>query len=261
MHILVVNDDGIGAEGISVLERAAYQLSDRVSVVAPAREHSAQSHAITVAKPIIVNRIPHERNIVRYSVEGTPTDCVRLAVLELCEPIDLVISGINHGANLGWEIFFSGTVSAAAEAFSFGIPAIAFSLATWQGFDFTASEDVATRIIQAITAQYHGQEEPYLYNVNIPPISLEEIKGVKMTLQEPNIKGDSYLSRQTPDGRTYYWATWGSRQEARDQLEGDDWDAVAIRNNYVSVTRLKYEISSILPNDYMVDALSKVQFD
>jgi len=260
MHILVTNDDGINAAGMAALERAAYRLTDRVSVVAPAQENSAQSHAITVGKPIIVNRIEHEKNLVRYSVEGTPTDCVRLAILELCEPIDLVISGINHGANLGWEIFFSGTVSAAAEGFSFGIPAIAFSLATFSKHSFEAAEKVAERMIQAITAQYHGQSEPYLYNVNVPPIALEEIKGVRVTHQEPNIKGDSYLSRETPDGRTYFWATWNSRQEARDKLEGADYDAVAIRENYVSVSRLKYEVSTILPNDYMIDAMGKVQF-
>ncbi len=242
-HILVVNDDGINAKGLAALEAAAYSISDRVSVVAPKFEHSAQSHAITIREPIFADPIKHPTNLIRYAIQGTPTDCVRLALLELCqEPVDLVLSGINHGANIGWEVFFSGTVSAAAEAYSFGIPALAFSLATWEPEpNFQVAEKVTTQILKRLLEQ-ESFEAPFLYNINIPALSHEQLKGLRVTLREPNVKGDRYEKRQAPDGRTYYWATWGTRHEESQKIKDPCYDVVALREHYISLTKLRYEI-------------------
>ena len=263
MHILIVNDDSIHAEGIKALEKAAYGVCDRISVVAPAHEHSAQSHAITVRHPILVTEMEDERNLLRVSVEGTPTDCVRLAILELCEePIDLVISGINHGANMGWEIFFSGTVSAAAEAYSFGIPGVAFSLASWAEHDFSACEKVCETMIRTIVDEVKdpARKDPFLYNVNIPALPLEDIQGVRVTHLEPNVKGDRYEKRQAPDGRDYYWATWGDRQARRDAVVDPEIDVVAIRDGFVSLTKLHYEVSALPKESGLVKHFGDMRF-
>ena len=259
MHILIVNDDGIEAAGLAALEEAALAVSDEVSVVAPTQEHSAQSHAITVREPILVNELQSQANLIRYSIQGTPTDCVRLAILELCpKPPGLVLSGINHGANMGWEIFFSGTVAAAAEAYSFGIPSVAFSLASWSKCEFQTASRVAKVMIENFVAL--GQGEPFFYNVNIPPISYNDIKGVRLTRTEPNVKGDGYVSREAPDGRRYFWATWGDRHTKSSEITDPSYDVVAIRENYVSLTKLKYDVSASLEETETSQKFTNISF-
>lgn len=243
MHILISNDDGIQAPGIKALERAARRVADHVSIVAPVAQHSAQSHAITIRHPILVDELERSPEQVRIAVEGTPTDCVRLAILELCpKPIDLVLGGINHGANMGWEIFFSGTVSIAAEAYSFGIPAVAFSQASWHDHPMDACEEAAVKVLERVLEE--DRSVPFLYNVNIPAIPYADIKGVRVTSLEPNVKGDAYICREAPDGRKYYWATWGERFTRRQELTDSNLDAVAVREGYVSLTKLHYEVSA-----------------
>lgn len=265
MHILIVNDDGIDAPGLAALESAAYTLTDQVSVVAPLHEHSAQSHAITVRKPVLVDKRVHNLNVVRYAVDGTPTDCVRLAILELCPTRpDLVLSGINHGGNIGWEIFFSGTVSAAAEAYSFGIPAVAFSLATWGECAFQAAERVAADVLRKLAGLgLNSQEQniPALYNVNIPHVPLREIRGVRVTRPEPNVKGDGYVRREAPDGRTYFWATWGDRHARSAKLNDPKYDVVAIRERYVSVSKLHYEVCHAPADTGLGESLGDMKFE
>jgi len=243
MHILICNDDGIHGPGLAALEAAAYSITDKVSVVAPLHEHSAQSHAITVRSPIMVNRIKHPTNLVRYAVEGTPTDCVRLGILELCpEPVDLVLSGINPGANMGWEIFFSGTVAIAAEAYSFNIPGVAFSLASWSNWNFQPAQKLVEQFLAKLVAT-EDLKKPFLYNVNLPPRPVSDVKGIWVTTLEPNIKGDAYDCREAPDGRKYYWATWGEREQRRSGVVDPNVDVVAVRDGYVSLTKLRYEIA------------------
>lgn len=243
MHILICNDDGIHGPGLAALEAAAYTITDKVSVIAPVHEHSAQSHAITVRSPIMVSRIKHPLNVIRCAVEGTPTDCVRLGILELCpEPIDLVLSGINPGANMGWEIFFSGTVAIAAEAYSFGIPGVAFSLASWSNWNFQPAQRLVEQFLQKLAEE--NLKTPFLYNVNLPARPADEVKGLRVTTLEPNIKGDAYDKRQAPDGRDYYWATWGEREQRRGTVVDPNVDVVAIRDGFVSLTKLKYEVDT-----------------
>ncbi len=259
MHILICNDDGIHGPGLAALEAAAYSITDKVSVIAPLHEHSAQSHAITVRNPIMVNRVPHPTNLVRYSIEGTPTDCVRLGILELCpEPVDLVLSGINPGANMGWEIFFSGTVAIAAEAYSFGIPGVAFSLASWANWNFRPAQQLVEQFLQRLKDE--DLSKPFLYNVNLPPVSVDKVKGLRITTLEPNIKGDAYDKRTAPDGRAYYWATWGEREERRNTVTDENIDVVATRQGYVSLTKLRYEVDTHPEQSGIIERYGDLRF-
>lgn len=246
MRILITNDDGINAPGLIQLERAAQRLGGEVYVVAPARQHSAQSHAITISKPIFINELPHSHGeVMRVAVDGTPCDCVRIALLKLMADIqpDLVLSGINHGGNLGWNIFFSGTVAAASEAHSFGIPSLAFSLADWNPeVNFEGLDLVVADLIRKLLKAKHSRPD-WLYNINIPACPIEDFRGVKLVKQNPILKGDNFEERKSPDGRRYFWPVWEGVKAKSAQLQNEDWDTWAIQQNYISLTPLKYEIS------------------
>jgi 5'-nucleotidase len=247
MRILVTNDDGIDAPGLVMLERAAMRIGGEVYVVAPERQHSAQSHAITINQPVFARELPHTHGEARrVAVEGTPCDCVRLAVIKLLDQSpDLCVSGINHGGNLGWNIFFSGTVSAAAEAYSLGIPAIAFSLAKWssdvewEGLDLVCA-DLMRRLLKAP----HDRRN-WLYNVNLPPCPIEDIKGARVTAQNPLVKGDNFIERVSPDGRRYFWPVWNEVTAERDRQTDPSLDTVAVREGFISVTPLRYDVSDV----------------
>jgi 5'-nucleotidase len=247
MRILVTNDDGISAPGLVMLERAAQRVGGEVYVIAPERQHSAQSHAITIHSPVFARELPHTHGEARrIAVEGTPCDCVRLGVLKLLGELpDLCLSGINHGGNTGWNIFFSGTVSAAAEAYSFGIPAIAFSLANWspdvnwEGLDLLCA-DMIRRLLKA----QHSRRD-WLYNINLPGESPSGIKGVRLTRQNPVVKGDNFEERKAPDGRRYFWPVWDDVRAERKKLNDPELDTVAVRDGYISITPLRYEVSNM----------------
>lgn len=247
MRILITNDDGMNAPGLVALEQAALRLGGEVFVVAPEREHSAQSHAITIRKPVFAYKLPHTHSeTMRVAVGGTPCDCVRLAMIKLLRrPPDLCLSGINHGGNLGWNVFHSGTVSAAAEAHSFGVPSIAFSLANWTGnLDWGGVDLLVTDLIRKILKAKHARED-WLYNVNLPPIPREEMKGVRITRQNPMMKGDNFMEREAPDGRSYYWPVWDDVEAERKKQTDPDIDTVAIREGFISITPMKYEVSRV----------------
>ena len=247
MRILITNDDGMNAPGLVALESAAERLGADVYVVAPEREQSAKSHAITIRHPVFAHRLPLTHGeTLRVAVSGTPCDCVRLAMIKLLKsPPDLVLSGINHGGNLGWNVFHSGTVSAAAEAHAFGIPAIAFSLANWTSkVEWGGLDQLAERMIKRLTGATHSRKD-WLYNVNFPPLPSEQIKGVRLTRQNPMVKGDNFLEREAPDGRSYYWPIWDEVNAAREQQNDPELDTVAIREGYISVTPMRYEVSNL----------------
>lgn len=247
MRILITNDDGIGAPGIVMLERAAMRLGAEVFVVAPERQHSAQSHAITIHSPVFARELPHTHGEARrIAVEGTPCDCVRLAMIKLLgEKPDLCLSGINHGGNLGWNIFFSGTVGAAAEAHSFGVPAMALSLtnwshdAMWEGLDLLAAD-----LIRRLMAASHSRPD-WLYNVNIPAVPRHQIKGARLTRQNPVVKGDNFEERKSPDGRRYFWPVWDEVKAARSRQTNPEYDTTAIAQGFISITPLRYEVSNM----------------
>ncbi|MCB9895530.1 MAG: 5'/3'-nucleotidase SurE [Planctomycetes bacterium] len=247
MRILITNDDGMNAPGLVTLEQAAQRLGGEVYVVAPEREHSAQSHAITIRQPVFAYRLPHTHDeTMRVAVGGTPCDCVRLAMIKLLpEKPDLCLSGINHGGNLGWNVFHSGTVSAAAEAHGFGVPSIAFSLANWTNkVEWGGLDQLCADLIRHLLKSKHSRPD-WLYNINLPPIPRERMKGVRITRQNPTIKGDNFLEREAPDGRSYYWPVWDDVQAAREKQTDPELDTVAIREGYISVTPMKYEVSRV----------------
>lgn len=240
MHIVLVNDDGIQAPGIQALAHSVARFAT-VTVVAPDRQQSATSHAITLHKPLHVDEVdldlspPHRA----YQVNGTPADCVKLAIGALCQerPADLVVSGINGGANLGLDIIYSGTASAAAEAVLLGLPAMAISL-TDAPFDYTASVLVAEKLIRQMAS--HGLPEGSYLNVNVPPGAYDDLKGLAITRTGIRKYQNNYEKRIDPLGRSYYWQA-GSIVKLRNE---PDTDVHAIERGVVSVTPIHFDFTN-----------------
>lgn len=237
MRILVTNDDGYLALGIRVLADALRTVGS-VEVVAPDREQSATSHSLTMHHPLRV-RNPEERLAV---VDGTPTDCVMLAVGELLdERPDVVVSGINHGANLGDDVLYSGTVAAAMEATILGIPAIAVSHVGREHDDLAAWREPVARLIGNMLAQ-PGFPDETLLNVNLPPVPPDEVKGVQVTTLARRAYIGSLTRARDPNGREYFWIGGGeSRWWGRGEL-ATDYDAV--RAGFISVTPLHLDLTN-----------------
>ncbi|MBX3460426.1 MAG: 5'/3'-nucleotidase SurE [Planctomycetes bacterium] len=247
MRILVTNDDGIDAQGIAMLTQAAQRVGGEVFVVAPERQHSAQAHAITIHSPVFARELPHTHGEARrVAVEGTPCDCVRLACIKLMGGLpDLCLSGINHGGNLGWNIFFSGTVGAAAEAHSFGVPSIAVSYCKWGGaIEWGALDQLVAGLVRRLLKAKHSRPD-WLYNINLPPLEPEQIKGVRLTRQNPVVKGDNFEERVSPDGRRYFWPVWDEVKAEREKHTDPELDTVAVRDGYISITPLRYDVSNM----------------
>ncbi|MBD2356295.1 5'/3'-nucleotidase SurE [Tolypothrix sp. FACHB-123] len=249
MKLLISNDDGVSALGIRTLANSLAEAGHDVTVVCPDRERSATGHGLTLHQPIraeIVESIFHP-NVKAWACDGTPSDCVKLALWALLEsPPDLVLSGINQGANLGTEILYSGTVSAAMEGIIEGLPSIAFSLASHTYKDFQA----AARFAQILVAQLAVKPLPelMLLNVNIPPVKWEEIAGVAIARQGVRRYVDVFDKRVDPRGKTYYWLT-GEVLEDIEPPEGLNLpqnipiDVHVIRKNYISITPLQYNLT------------------
>lgn len=237
LRILVCNDDGINAEGIYALVQELKKIAD-VTVVAPDKQQSAVGHAITVNYPL--RAVPFHKNndFFGYAVEGTPADCVKLGVRFLMkEKPDLVMSGINHGSNTAINIIYSGTVSAATEGMILGIPSIAVSLTAYQNLDFTYAAKFSARL--ALLVAEKGLRERTLLNVNIPNVPESEIKGVMITRQGISVWKDRFDVRRDPANREYFWLTG-----EMDVLDTDlDTDQIAVKNNYVSITPVRYDLT------------------
>ncbi|BAY11906.1 5'/3'-nucleotidase SurE [Calothrix sp. NIES-2098] len=249
MKLLISNDDGVSALGIRTLANSLAEAGHDVTVVCPDRERSATGHGLTLHQPIraeIVESIFHPA-VKAWACDGTPSDCVKLALWALLEsPPDLVLSGINQGANLGTEILYSGTVSAAMEGIIEGLPSVALSLASHTSKDF----QVAARFAQILVAQLAAKPLPelMLLNVNIPPVAWEEIAGVTITRQGVRRYVDVFDKRIDPRGKTYYWLT-GEVLEDIEPPEGLKLpqnipiDVHVIRKNYISITPLQYNLT------------------
>lgn len=236
--ILVSNDDGIYSEGIIALREAMLEIGE-VFVYAPHKQQSAVGHAITTHLPLRVNPYYMNGDFFGYAVTGTPADCVKLAVTtHMKEKPDLIVSGINHGSNAAINVIYSGTVSAATEGTILGIPSIAFSLTTYVDFDFTYSKKVAKIIALAVLK--NGLPPGILLNVNIPPVTEDQIKGIKITKQGRSRWNDYFEKRVDPQGREYFWLT-GTMNNIEDD---DDSDIIAIKNNYVSVTPIHFDLTA-----------------
>lgn len=236
-RILITNDDGIHAPGIFALARSLESIGDIV-IAAPDSEKSAVGHAITISDPIRIQEIEIGNRFKGYSVSGTPADCVKIAVQSIMKTVpDIVVSGINLGANVGYNIIYSGTVSAATEGTFLGIPSIAISLDTIFKADFNPAMKFA-RGITELTLK-NGLPEGTLLNVNVPALPEKEIKGIKLTKQGHVGFRDWFDRREDPRGRIYYWMS--GQIENRD-IESD-FDSIALKDSFVSVTPIRYELT------------------
>ncbi|HSR42426.1 MAG TPA: 5'/3'-nucleotidase SurE [Longimicrobiales bacterium] len=235
MRILCTNDDGYLATGLQVLASAARGLGE-VRVVAPDREQSATSHSLTLHRPLRARTATDGAQVV----DGTPTDCVILAVNALLEdPPDVCVSGVNHGPNMGEDVLYSGTVAAAMEATVLGIPAVAVSYTGERYEDIPAWESVLRELLERALV---SQELPpdTLLNVNLPAVEPEDIQGIRVTSLGKRKYSDSLTRAEDPSGREYFWIGGG----VSSWKGGQDSDFRAIEEGYVSVTPLHLDLTN-----------------
>lgn len=235
MRILCTNDDGYLATGLGVLADAARALGT-VEVVAPDREQSASSHSLTMHFPLRAHRTADGV----HRVDGTPTDCVALAVGALMDDRpDFVLSGVNHGANMGEDVLYSGTVAGAMEATILGIPAVALSYTGAEPADLAAFRPLLERLLAHIVNRGDFPGETLL-NVNLPAVPVDEIRGVRITRLARRVYTDSLMRAADPSGRPYFWIGGGGVEWSAD--EGTDFHAVD--QGYVSVTPLHLDLTN-----------------
>jgi len=233
MRILLSNDDGYFAPGLAALARALAPLAD-ITVVAPERDRSGASNSLTLDRPLMLRQEPGGF----YYVNGTRTDCVHLAVTGMLDHTpDMVISGINHGANMGDDTIYSGTVAAATEGYLLGVPSIAVSLANHNAQHFDTAARVMVELVQRIQAQ--PPTEPMLLNVNVPDRAWADLGGIRVTRLGKRHKAESVVKTTNPRGQTVYWV--GAAGGAQDAGEGTDFHAVA--NGFGSITPLQMDLT------------------
>lgn len=236
MNILLTNDDGIHAKGLWTMERVLSRYH-KVSVVAPDKERSAIGHSITLITPLRIDKVETNGGW-GFAVNGTPADCVKLAILEILEERpDLVVSGINPGSNLGINLNYSGTVSAAKEAALMGIPAIAVSQGSPRNDEYEPAANFVGALITKVMEK--GLPSATFLNVNIPSCRPEEIAGVRITRQGISPLRETFLKRTDPRNQTYYWQ--GVETQVFDQEA--DTDGAAIGQNFISVTPIRCDMT------------------
>ncbi len=236
MKVLLTNDDGILAPGLTALHASLSREHD-VFVVAPESEQSAVGHSITLADPIRV-KIFRKNGMRGYAISGTPADCVKIAVTELMEePPELVVSGINQGGNVGINILYSGTVSAATEAAIAGLPSIAVSLNTYAEPDFAVAADFALHLTGILPEI--GLPAGVSLNVNVPPLPRERIKGVVWAHQCQAPFEETFSRRQDPRGNTYYWR--GGERPPGDLDERSD--AALLSRGFITLTPIRPDLT------------------
>jgi len=238
--ILVVNDDGIDAPGIKALIDMMLPLGD-VTVVAPDSPQSGMGHAITIGKPLRLDKVHIYPGVEMYKCSGTPVDYVKLAVNKIFKgkKPDLCVSGINHGLNNSINVIYSGTMSAAVEASIEGIPAIGFSLLDYAfEADFSAAKHYARELAIKVLAQ--GLPEKTLLNVNFPKLPLAEIKGMRVCRQAQAKWVEEFEERLDPRGKKYFWMT-GRFQNEDAGIDTDEW---ALANNFVSVVPVQFDLTA-----------------
>ena len=234
MKILISNDDGVNAEGIAALTAALNQIAETLTV-GPDRNCSGASNSLTLTNPLRLNTLDNGF----ISVSGTPTDCVHLAIRELYqdEP-DMVVSGINAGANMGDDTLYSGTVAAAMEGRFLGFPAIAISLAGRELKHYDTAAHYALKIVKALQDKPIAQDK--ILNINVPDLPLDEVKGIRITRLGARHRAEGMVRTQDPAGREIFWL--GPPGDEQDASEGTDFYAVA--NGYVSITPLTVDLTA-----------------
>ncbi|MEJ2560168.1 MAG: 5'/3'-nucleotidase SurE [Anaerolineae bacterium] len=238
MYVLVTNDDGIDAPALMPFKQALDQAAETI-IFAPDHNWSASGHPKTMHKPLRVDPVTLPDGSQGFSSSGAPSDCVALAFLGIIErKLDLIVSGINRGANLGYDIFYSGTVAAAVEGVINGIPAIAFSFDSFESVDYSGPASFAARLVQYV--ERHGLPANLFLNVNFPAISWDEVKGVAVTRLGRRVYRDELVTRTDPRGRPYYWIG-GTPPGGVPDSGTDIW---AVANGYVSVTPVTLDMTA-----------------
>ena len=233
MRILISNDDGYFAPGLACLAEHLAKVADIV-VVAPERDRSGASNSLTLDRPLKLSRATNGF----YYVNGTPTDCVHLAVTGMLDQQpDMVVSGINSGANMGDDTIYSGTVAAATEGFLLGIPSIAVSMVSREFAHYETAARIASDLVQRFARQKHSQ--PWLLNVNVPDIPYGQLQGIAVTRLGKRHKAEPVVKASNPHGETVYWV--GAAGKAQDAGEGTDFSAVA--HQQVSLTPLQIDLT------------------
>ena len=239
MRILLTNDDGIGAAGIQALWHELSKIAE-IIVVAPDVERSATSQAITVHSPIRVDSYIFDNpRVSGWRIGGTPADCVKIALgTLLTEPPDLLVSGINHGPNLGTDVLYSGTVSAAIEGALHGIPAIAVSLDGWGNYDFKPAAEFVSTLVHKMVARTLPANT--LLNVNIPAVPTAQMNGVAITKLGVRQYDNVFEGRKDPRGRMYYWLGGN----IIDNENAADSDITAVKMSKISVTPIHFDLTN-----------------
>ena len=251
MHILVTNDDGVQAPGLLALAQAMRQVADKVTVLAPDRNWSASGHVKTLERPLRVVETALEDGSSAWASDGAPSDCVALAQMGFIpEKIDLVVSGINPNANIGHDVTYSGTVTAAMEAAIWGIPGVAVSLDRPEGLtgevDYRDAAEAARRVVAWLATQ-PSLPKDLILNVNVPYGSLDEMKGFRLTRQGLRIYHDELVRRLDPRGRPYFWIGG----EAPTGVEEPGTDYGALSAGYISITPIQLDLTSRKVMDWM----------
>jgi 5'-nucleotidase len=238
--ILITNDDSINAPGIKALTEAAIPFG-RVVVVAPDKPQSGMGHAITINAPLRLQKVDFIDGVEAYTTNGTPVDCVKLAVDKvLHRKPDICLSGVNHGANHSINVIYSGTMSAAMEAAIESIPSVGFSLLDYSmTADFNPSKKIIAQIIQQIFS-HKKLDKHLLFNVNIPAIPFDKIKGIKVCKQAYAKYEEKFMERLDPHGKKYYWLTG----EFVNFDKSKDTDVWALANNYVSLVPIQFDLTN-----------------
>ena len=244
MHILVTNDDGVHAPGLLALAQAARKITEKVTILAPNHNWSASGHVKTLHRPLRVSEVQLEDGTMAWESDGAPSDCVALALLGFIPgKIDLVLSGINPNANLGHDVTYSGTVTAAMEAAIWGVPGIAVSLDTPEDFhgpiEYQSAAEAARRIIEWLWS-FEDIPQELVLNVNVPYGPIDEFKGFNITRQGLRIYRDELVKRLDPRGKPYYWI--GGKAPTGVEEPGTDFGGLWA--GYVSITPLQLDLTS-----------------
>ncbi len=255
MRILITNDDGIYAKGIEVLYQTLVSRYD-VFVVAPETEQSAVGHAITFMDPLRIRGVKRNGAFFGYAVNGTPADCVKLAIRELMKPPpDLVISGINMGANVGENIIYSGTVSAATEAAILGFPSIAISIDAYPAEDYSGPIMFIPKIVELV--RKYPIPPGVSLNINFPHCPAHEIKGFKVTRQGHLKFTETFDKRIDPRNRVYYWLCSQMAEVDPDP----ETDSNAVSNKYISITPIQYDLTHYPSMDLLKQVFMELEKD
>ncbi len=235
--IVLSNDDGFNAEGLRVLRDEVAKVAD-VVIVAPESEQSAVGHAITLALPLKVRQVVENGEFIGYAVNGTPADCIKIAVSVLLkEPPEMVLSGINLGGNLGTCAIYSGTVSAATEGAIMGLPSVAVSLNTFENPDFGPAAEFVRKLVPLVLEK--GLPEGVSLNVNVPAVPRSEIRGVAITRQGKSRVIETFDRRMDPRKNVYYWLAGEMRFDEVDP----GTDCVMVNQNYISITPIHFDLT------------------